>query len=241
MIVSDENGNREIVLDVWGDFALFTRTESKVERSTYDIPTPSAVRGILEAILCKPVEFRYQVTEIDVMNPINTLTFMRNEVKVKADAKKLDSIDVDAERTQRHSYMLKDVYYRVHARMIPTAEYKEKDDKAEEKFYGHFERRLKKGKCFYQPYFGSKEYMCFFDEPDDSRTPIQESRDLGIVLYDIFDQHRHTPIVTSIKKAENNSESYAPSYFHAYMINGIVKIPDYDSLEVFKQIRQKEE
>ena len=59
MIISDKDGNREIVMDVWGDFALFTRTESKVERSTYDVPTPSAIRGIYEARMCKPEEFRY--------------------------------------------------------------------------------------------------------------------------------------------------------------------------------------
>lgn len=80
--------------------------------------------------------------------------------------------------------------------------------------------------------------MCFFDEPDETKQPIQESRDLGIMLYDIFDQHSHFPIVTSSKKSEKNLDSYAPSYFHAYMINGIVKIPEYDSMEVF---RRKEE
>lgn len=235
MIIKDKNGNYEIVMDVWGDFALFTRTESKVERSTYDIPTPSAVRGILEAILCKPKEFRYQVTEIDVMNPINKITFMRNEVKVKADAKQLNAIQVDEQRTQRHSFLLKDVYYRIHARVFPTDEYKSKNPDAEKKFYGEFEKRLRRGKCFYQPYFGSKEYMCFFDEPDDKKNQIQESMDLGIMLYDIFDQHQHNPIFTSNKKSENNTDSYGPSYFHAYMINGVVKIPAYDSVEVFKQ------
>lgn len=236
MIVTDEKGNQEIVIDLWGDFALFTRTETKVERSTYDVPTPSAIRGILEAILCKPVEFRYQVTSIGVIKQINNITFMRNEVKEKADVKKnLESIDCDNLRTQRHSYLLKDVYYRVHAIVIPTDEYKRKNPNAEKKFYGEFEKRLKRGKCFYQPYFGSKEYMCFFDEPDESKQPIQESRDLGIMLYDIFDQHRHFPIVTSNKKSEKNLDSYAPSYFHAYMINGIVKIPEYDSMEVFRQ------
>lgn len=92
MIVTDEKGNQEIVIDLWGDFALFTRTEAKVERSTYDVPTPSAIRGILEAILCKPVEFRYQVTSIEVIKPINTITFMRNEVKEKADVKKKSGV-----------------------------------------------------------------------------------------------------------------------------------------------------
>lgn len=239
MIVSDENGNQEIVMDVWGDFALFTRTEAKVERSTYEIPTPSSVRGILEAVLCKPVEFRYQVIKIDVINPINTITFMRNEVKEKADVKKnLESIDCGSQRTQRHSYLLKNVYYRIHAIVIPTDEYKRKNPNAEKKIYGEFEKRLRKGKCFYQPYFGSKEYMCFFDEPDERKKPIRESRDFGIMLYDIFDQHKHSPIMTSNKKSEKNLESYAPSYFHAYMINGTVTIPKYDSIEVF---RQKEE
>lgn len=236
MIVTDRNGSQGIVMDVWGDFALFTRTESKVERSTYDVPTPSAIRGILEAILCKPVEFRYQVTSIEVMNPINTITFMRNEIKEKADVKSsMMPMNCDSQRTQRHSFLLKDVYYRIHAVIIPTEDYLQKNPDAEKKLYGEFEKRLKKGKCFYQPYFGSKEYMCFFDEPDQSKKPIQESRDLGIMLYDIFDQHSHSPIVTSSKNKERNLRSYAPSYFHAYMINGFVKIPEYDSVEVFKQ------
>ena len=236
MISTDNKGKQEIIMDIWGDFALFTRTETKVERNTYEVPTPSAIRGILEAILCKPIEFRYQVTAIEVMNPINTITFMRNEVKLKADVKNnMEPIDIGANRTQRHSVLLKDVYYRVHAVVIPTDEYRSRDPDAEKKFYGEFEKRLERGKCFYQPYLGSKEYMCFFDEPDETKKPVPDSRDLGIMLYDIFDQHRHSPLVTSGKRSEIDLRSYAPSYFHAYMINGIVKIPDYDSPEVFRQ------
>lgn len=236
MISKDENGNKEIVADVWGDFAIFTRSETKVERDTYEVPTPSAVRGILEAIYDKPVEFNYMITRIEVMNPIKTITMRRNEVKRKADSKNpVKSINVEDERTQRHSVLLRDVYYRFHARMIPKASYAMKDSNAEEKIYSQFEKRLKKGKCFYQPYFGTKEYMCFFDEPDETRQPLPESKDLGIMLYDIFDIDNNQAIITSSSKSKATRGSYSPAYFHAYMINGVVNIPDYHSREILRE------
>lgn len=236
MITKDDCGEKEIVLDLWGDFALFTRTETKVERDTYEIPTPSAVRGILEAIYDKPVEFYYMVTKIEVMHPIRTITMKRNEVKRKADAKHVEqTILVEEERTQRHSVLLKDVYYRVHAKMIPQPGYLKKNPEAESKIYAQFEKRLKKGKCFYQPYFGSKEYMCFFDEPNQELTPIHESRDFGWMLYDIFNIKENQALITSSSKKKMQKGSFCPSYFHAVMNDGRVEIPAYDSDEILKE------
>lgn len=78
--------NREIVLEVWGDFACFSNPAAKVERMTYPVPTPSAARGILSSIYCKPAEFYYQITRIEVLNPIRYISFKRNEIKSKTAA-----------------------------------------------------------------------------------------------------------------------------------------------------------
>ena len=92
---------KEVVVDVFGNFACFTKPYAKVERVSYDVPTPSACRGILEAIYCKPVEFYYQIKKIEVMKPVRYFSMKRNEVYQKsADA---NPIVVDEKRTQRNT------------------------------------------------------------------------------------------------------------------------------------------
>lgn len=104
-----------IVVDLFGDFACFSRPECKVERCTYPVPTPSAIRGILSAIYSKPNEFYWQVRKIEVMKPIRYISFMRNEVKNRVSK---SPILVEEVRTQRNAVMLRDVYYRVTADLI---------------------------------------------------------------------------------------------------------------------------
>ena len=113
--------NCEITIEVWGDFACFTPPYSKVERLTYPVPTPSAVRGILSAIYSKPPEFYWQVKKIEVLNPIRYTSFMRNEVKstvsLKGDAES-SVIYADEDRTQRQTQVLKNVRYRIMRRYV---------------------------------------------------------------------------------------------------------------------------
>lgn len=223
-------GNVRISVDVWGDFACFTQSDSKVERVTYKIPTPSACRGILEAIYAKPIEFMYQITGIDVLKPIKTINIKKNEVTRKAspgkNGKPIGSIVVEDNRTQRNTVYLKDVYYRIYADMLirPGADARINI----EKLAKEFNNRVAKGKCFYQPYLGNRECMCFFAIVDEKKKPIPESRDMGIMLYDVFDPNSIEPLDTN-----KGTGSIYVTYYHPYMINGHINVPAYNSPEVY--------
>ncbi len=134
---------KSIVVDVFGDMACFSRPECKVERLTYPVPTPSAVRGIFSAIYSKPAEFYWQVRRIEVMKPIRYMNIMRNEVKCKVQKKpKL----VEEERTQRNAQMLRDVYYRITADIIKRKSF----SGTYEQLAAQAENRISNGKCYFQ-------------------------------------------------------------------------------------------
>ena len=222
--------SKEIVVDVWGDFACFTQSDAKVERVTYDVPTPSACRGILSAIYCKPKEFYYEITRIEVMNPIRYINVRRNEVKKKVNEKSLEPMNVDEMHTQRGTVYLRDVYYRIYANIHRRTDL---DDPrvCEDGLKRQFDSRVSHGKCFYQPYLGQKECICFFAPVDENKVPMHCSKDLGITLYDIFDIRDNTPLDTSKQHASGH---IAVSYFHPYMIDGVIKVPEFESKEVFR-------
>ncbi len=216
--------NPEICLEVWGDLACFTPPYAKVERLTYPIPTPSAARGILSAIYSKPKEFYWQVTRIEVLNPIRYVSFMRNEVKSKASISGDVSsavIYADEDRTQRQTKMLKDVRYRITAKICPRKDF----TGTAEQLYCQAIRRIRGGKNFYQPSLGMRELVCYYEESDGKREPIDLDMDLGLMVYDVFNLHKYE--VT--KKAE-----YSLSLYRAVMKHGVVEVPDYDSDEVLK-------
>lgn len=133
---------KEIVIEVWGDFACFSMPQAKVERLTYPFPTPSAARGILSAIYMKPKEFRWAVNRIEVLNPIRYISFKRNEVKCTVGS---DPIFTDEERTQRQTVALRDVRYRIAASIIPRPDFAGK----ETQLYEQALRRIRGGKSFY--------------------------------------------------------------------------------------------
>ena len=219
-----------VSVDVWGDFACFTQSDAKVEKVTYKIPTPSACRGILEAIYAKPAEFKYQITGIDVFNPIETISIKKNEVTRKVapgrKGKSIGTIVVEENRTQRNTIYLKNVYYRIYADMLIRSEADERVNT--KKILKEFNNRVNKGKCFYQPYLGNRECMCFFAQVDEDKKPIPDSQDMGIMLYDIFDPYSIEPLDTS-----NGTGHVSVTYYHPYMINGHINVPAYGSLEVF--------
>lgn len=209
---------KEIVIEVWGDFACFSEPAAKVERLTYPFPTPSAARGILSAIYSKPSEFLWQVNRIEVLNPIRYISFKRNEVKSTVSDKPLYT---DDDRTQRQTVALKDVRYRIAASIVPRAEFSGE----EAQLYEQAMRRIRSGKCFFQPSLGLREFAAYFEESDGVRTPIEDSIDVGLMVYDIFDLHDY-----SVRKKTKAKLSL----FHAVMKNGVIEVPPYDSPEVLK-------
>ena len=210
--------NREIVLEVWGDFACFTDPASKVERRSYPVPTPSAVRGILSALYSKPPEFYWQVMRIEILNPIRYISFKRNEVKSTV---KDMPIYADEDRTQRQTQALRDVRYRITAEICPRPDFRG----TVEQLYAQAMRRIRGGKTFYQPSLGLREFVAYFEESDGSRPPIQESMDLGLMVYDVFDRHDW---------AVRKKAKPILSLYHARMENGVIEVPPYDSPEVLK-------
>ena len=214
----------EICLEVWGDFACFSPPYAKVERLTYPIPTPSAARGILSSIYAKPPEFYWQITKIEVLNPIRYMNFMRNEVKstvsIKTDVSK-SILYTDEDRTQRQTQVLKDVRYRITARICPRRDY----TGTVEQLYSQALRRIRGGKTFMQPSLGLREFVCYFEESDGTRPPVDVSMDLGLMVYDVFDLHDYSVK----KKAKPNL-----SLYHAVMRHGVIHVPDYDSDAVLK-------
>lgn len=214
---------QELTFEVWGDFACFTMPYGKVERLTYPLPTPSAARGIISAIYCKPKEFYWQIRRIEVLRPIRYISFKRNEVKSKVSDK---PIFTDEDRTQRQTVALKDVRYRISASIIPREAFV-----GEEKaLYEQAHRRLKNGKCFMQPSLGLREFVAYVEEYDPAvhlDKPIPVDMDLGLMIYDVFDLH---------DDAVRKKTQTKLSLFHAVMRQGVLNIPEYDSPEVIKEV-----
>ena len=214
----------EICIEVWGDFASFCPPYAKVERLTYPVPTPSAMRGLLSSIYAKPSEFVWLVTKIEVLNPIRYMNFMRNEVKstvsIKSDVEN-SFLYTDEDRTQRQTQVLKDVRYRITARICPRKEF----TGTLEQLHCQALRRIRGGKTFMQPSLGMREFVCYFEESDGSRPPIDVSMDLGLMVYDVFDLHDY-----SVRAKTKPSLSL----YHAVMEHGVIHVPDYDSEEVLK-------
>lgn len=187
-----------IKLKVWGDYACFTRPEMKVERVSYDVMTPSAARGILEAIYWKPA-ICWKIDKIHVLNKIEFDNIRRNEVTGKIPKNAVKSAmsgkevslgqDPNENRVQRASLVLRNVCYVIEAHFEMTDD--AGPDDTEKKHYNIALRRLKRGQCFHQPYFGCREFPVnfeFLEEeiPDSYYTAENGSeKDLGFMLYDI--------------------------------------------------------
>ncbi|MDI6808747.1 MAG: type I-C CRISPR-associated protein Cas5c [Candidatus Eisenbacteria bacterium] len=171
-------------LMVWGRNACFTRPEMKVERVSYDIMTPSAARGMLEAILWKPA-IRWKVTQIDVLKPIKWELVRRNELGAVM-SPRTTGLFIEDQRQQRAGLLLRDVAYTIHAYFELTDRAGEEDTVV--KFTEMFVRRAEKGQCFHRPYLGCREFAADFRPIFNGQTlpaPISASQDLGWMLYDI--------------------------------------------------------
>ncbi|MEI6133110.1 MAG: type I-C CRISPR-associated protein Cas5c [Bacillota bacterium] len=221
-----------IKLHVWGDYACFTRPEMKVERVSYDVITPSAARGILEAIHWKPA-IRWVIDKIHVLKPVRFESIRRNEVGSKISLSKIKTAmrsqrasdlylvaDSSLERQQRASTILRNVAYIIEAHFELTGLATEKDN--EGKHLDMFNRRARQGQCFHQPCMGVREFPAYFSliESEDflpvsGLTLEQKNRDLGWMLHDI-------DFVNGMR----------PHFFKAELKDGVITVPDFYGDEV---------
>lgn len=231
------------VLEVWGDLACISRPEMKVERFSYPAVTPSAARGIFDAIYCKPPGFRWEIVKIEVLAKPQYIALRRNEVKEKVNVNEavrwltgqaeVRPIFADADRdftgadtkgrTQRQTMALKNVRYRLHGRIKPWPG-RERELPGME---AQFRRRAAQGKCVWQPYFGCREFPAYFELVEPGAVcpaPVEWSQDLGWMLYDVFD----------LSRPGKNNDAPAISLFAAKVENGVIEVPSYESDAVVK-------
>ena len=224
--------NKEFCIEVWGARACFTRPEFKVERVSYEVITPSAARAIFECIFWKPA-IQWEVTKIEVLNPIKWTTIKRNEVSLgKSNTSKIEHLIIEPNRDQRNSLILKDVRYRLYAKFKfipqwernstknPIVDTEELDllhkDENPGKYMAIFERRARKGQCFKTPYLGCREYSAswtYVDNPQSDKIENKhiEDKDLGFMFYD-----------WTYESADKNEAQF----FHAKIENGIIIVPN---------------
>ena len=153
-----------------------------------------------------------------MLSPIRYISFKRNEVKVKVSD---TPISTDEERTQRQTVALQDVRYRITAKIVPRKDF----SGSVTQLYEQAMRRIRKGKCYYQPGLGLREFAAYFEESDGVRRPIPVDMDAGWMVYDVFDLHDF-----SVRKKVKPKLSL----FHAVMKQGVIEVPPYDSPEVVK-------
>ena len=228
--------DKEFCLEVWGPMACFTRPELKVERVSYDVITPSAARAIFEAIFWKPA-IHWQVTKIELLNNVQWMSVRRNEVGAVVGK---TPIFIEEKRQQKNTLMLRDVHYRIWAKLEFIPKWKRAESKnpmidSEEaellhknenpgKYNAMFERRASKGQCFTQPYLGTRECTASFrlvnPEEESLVAPISESRDLGIMLYDM--------------DFESDLKNPPAMFYRARMENGTIIVPPKNSEEILR-------
>ena len=226
-----------IRLHVWGKHALFTRPELKVERVSYDVMTPSAARGVLEAIHWKPA-IRWVIDRIHVQKQIRFQSIRRNEVGHKAPAGTIKSamkrgdlggvqLLVDEDRQQRASTVLVAPSYVIEAHFEMTAKAEAGDN--EGKHLDIFNRRAARGQCFHQPCLGTREFAAHFKliepgAPLPPRAPEAETADLGFgtpcdLGYMLWDIDHAAPGRPSL-------------LFRASLRDGVMEVPPPGSPEV---------
>jgi CRISPR-associated protein Cas5d len=199
---------------VRGPYACFTRPEFKAERVSYDVMTPSAARGVLEAVLWKPA-IRWRIERIHVLAPIKLVAVKRNEVARKASpVGDPGRYFADEDRVQRNTLMLRDVDYIVEASFGLTDRVGSDDSIL--KFVEMFRRRLAKGQCFHTPYLGCREFAARVEPaPESWEVPdeLRGRRDLGLMLHDL-------------EFAPTDSGYARPYFFAAVLEDGRVEVPE---------------
>lgn len=219
--------NRQIAVEFWGDYACFTAPYAKVERMTYPAPTPTAAIGMLSAIYSKKSEFYWEIDRIEVLSPIRYISFQRNEVKKKANAKTLDYLFVDEAgkdgvRTQRQTVATADVRYRIVAHIVPRKSFEHKLDD----LYEQAERRIQTGQCYYQPTMGLREFVAYFEMSDGARKPIPVDFDMGWVIHDLWDMDDWNQ--------KDGNYQVRRTMFHCFAKQGVITVPPRGSSAIRK-------
>jgi CRISPR-associated protein Cas5d len=213
-----------VAVKVWGDWACFTRPELKAERVSYPMMTPSAARGVLEAIFWKP-EFHWRVRQIHVLRsaqpeqnrvPIGIseppefyryFSIMRNEINSKATGTPISIADA---RTQRHTLALRNVAYLI----LADVEVRPDIQESPVKFRDQFRRRVERGRCFHRPYLGCREFAADFAPQDGTEDALRfrhaDPIDLGLMLFDI---------------ARSPDGTNVPYFFQAELNDGVLDVP----------------
>lgn len=207
-----------IKMEVWGEYACFTRPEMKVERVSYDVPTPSAARGMVESVYYHP-GLKWHVDKIYVCKPIRFTNILRNEVASKisarnvlteANGKKRSYIDRNTDIQQRATTMLRNVHYVIEAHFEMTDKANPSDNPG--KFQDIVKRRLRSGQAYMQPYLGCRECTAHFRLWEGGDIPtIDETRGLGYMLYDMD---------------YSDPENIQPMFFRAQMVHGVIDLTD---------------
>ena len=209
-----------VKVKVWGEYALFSRPEMKVERCSYDVITPSAARGILEAIYWHP-GMKWVIDKIYVQKPVRFTSIRRNEVKSKISSNNVLSVYNGADKplyistksdiVQRASLLLRDVSYVIEAHFEMTEKAVESDNPG--KFKDIIMRRLKRGECYHTPYFVCREFPANFCLCEDEKieTAYSGEKDLGFMLYDMD---------------FSDLDNIQPMFFRALMKDGVINLRD---------------
>ncbi len=216
-----------IALEVWGDYALFTRPEFKAEKVSFDVMTPSAARGLIESIYFHP-GLRWNIDRIHVCAPIRFGSIRRNEVKAVLSARSAKQVMEKGSGElylctteniqQRASLLLRNVRYVIEAHFEMTAQAAPSDNPG--KFQDITRRRIEKGQFYSQPYFGCREFpahFCACKELPDCPEELKGERDLGWMLYDMD---------------YSDPENITPRFFRAVLHDGVLQVPPWDSEEV---------
>lgn len=218
-----------VKVETWGPYALFSRPELKVERYSYDVMTPSAARGMLEAVYWHP-GLKWRVDRIYVLSPIEFTGVRRNEVKSKIPARNVSAVmnggdgelflAASEEIQQRAATVLRDVHYVIEAHFDLTENAAPEDN--EGKFCDIMRRRLEKGQCYHQPCFGCREFPAHFRKWEGGAITTaypETDRDLGLMLYDID---------------YSDPQDLKPMFFRATLEKGVLNVPAPDSKEVLR-------
>lgn len=236
---------------VWGDFGCFTRPEFGTERLSYNLPTPSAARGILECILWKP-EFSWHIRQIAVLPPVQRdldgkpldsrrvppfrhTSILRNEVNlVQSDRSARDWMKngrggyfADEDRAQRHTLALRNVAYVIRAD-VALEPHAVAAGLHPAKYRDQFRRRVARGQCHHQPYLGTREFSAFFSPPD-GEEPVNVSDDLGLMLFDLeFTDAPNGKLVYLTHDADGAKATAGrakPRFFSAKLEAGVLHVP----------------
>ncbi len=216
-----------ICLEVWGDYALFTRPEMKVERVSYDVMTPSAARGLIEAIYWHP-GLTWVIDRIRVCAPIRFTNLRRNEVKSTISARTAHTVmehgsgelylSTSDEIQQRAAMLLRDVHYIIEAHFEMTEKASPSDNP--EKFQSIVKRRIQKGQFYHQPCFGCREFPSQFrmcEQIPPCPPELEGEKDLGWMLWDMD---------------YSDPQNIQPLFFRGKLLNGVLEVPLRSSGEV---------